>query len=449
MRRLILETLNENIIKNIPETIETIEINNKYVLTKNDYNNLIIYTNVNNIYVYDVETFNYDNTIKINVTNNITFKTPKYKKIKINKIDGYQKENITINLPFKLTFEDEYLYNEEDDFNTLINYTKKIKILNINIEETNTIEKIFEIVYKIEEKTNNKIQFINLITQNKTIKEIEKLKLLEDDRIIKIWYEDGITDCTIDEFIIMRKNLDKIINEINTKKLSNFEKIIYAYDIVKKFNYTPSNNQYSMDGRHLHKIFKTKNIVCAGFSRIITQVLNELGIKSSIYKLITKDNILHARSLVHIKDEKYNINTICSMEPTWESTINEKYAYSLFLTPINKIKESFPKEKFYEDIEVLTKNKTINEIPLKDRISLYKLFDNNDLTQNIIEETLNNCNENINLSSFINALITVKCSQGISKNIVVSNIKNIIKYNDELTKYINNKMETNIRFFNM
>ena len=266
----------------------------------------------------------------------VKFNTEKYKKIKINEIEGYKKQILTINLPFNLTFENDFLYNEEDDFNKLLKYINDIETLNINLENKN-INKILEVVYKIENKINKKIKFINIITQNETIKEIEKLRFLEEDRIIKIWYEDGITDCTVDEFITMRKNLDKITNKIKQKTLTPLEKVIYVYDIVKKYNYKQSKN---MDGRQLHKLFDKDGIVCSGYARLISQILNELNIESGIYKLVTKDKELHARSLVHIKDEKYNINKIYSMEPTWESSLKEEYSYTMFLTPIENLKQT-------------------------------------------------------------------------------------------------------------
>lgn len=442
MNSLVVEKFD---INSIPCGVTSLEIKGNYILTKEDYNNLVVYTNINTVFVYDVEDFDYGNDIKINVRRNVRFNSLKYSKFVINKVDGYKKDSLTINLPFKLVFDNDVLYSEEDDFNTLVKYVNDIKILNINFDDCTDM--VMDVVFKLEEKMGKKIQCINIRTDNKTVHDIEKLKLLECDRIVKIWYEDGITDCSIDEFIIMRKNLDNIIRDVESKMLSNFEKVIYVYDIVKKFKFTPSSDYYSMDGRHLHRIFNTSSIVCSGFSRIITEVLNELGINSSIYKLITKDNVLHARSLVHIVDNKYGINAICSMEPTWESAINDNYAYCLFLTPVDKLKECFPKEKFNGDIDVLTREKVFNEISLKDRISLYNLFDDNDLNQDKIDCILNDCNHSINLNSFMNALINVRCNQGISKNIVVSNINNIIKYNGELTNYLNDKMETNINFF--
>lgn len=438
---------NREFIKSLDKKITNIKIQGEFCLTKKLYDDLVVFTNVSVIDVYDVEDFEYGDLIKINIEKKVFFNSPLYKKFNINKVDKYTKNSLTIDLPFKLYFDDDCLLNEEDDFNELLKYVDDLEILNINISDVNVVDDIIRIVYQIEKKINKKIQFINCVTLNRTIKDIEKLCFLEDDRIIKVWYEEGITDCSILEFISMRKGIDSIISEVNDKNLTNFEKIIYVYDIVKKFNYCSSLDNYSMDGRQLHKIFNTNKIVCSGFSRIVTQVFNELGIKSCIYKLITRNNILHARSLVHIVDEHYGINAICSMEPTWESAFNEENAYSLFLTPIDKLKQTFPNERFREDIDVLCGNKKISEIYLRDRISLYQFFNNKDLCQDDIDSLISKCSNNINLSCFINALMNVRQAQGVSKNVISSNVSNIVKYNNELTSYLNLKLGTNINFF--
>ena len=440
------EQFNLEFIKNLNDETNII-ITGNYTLTKEDYNNLLLYTNIDQVEVNDVEDFEYQEDLKIIVHETIEFKTEQFKKIKINKVDKYTKTSLTIKLPFKIYFENDCLYSEEEEFNKLLKYIDNIEILNIEMENTNQINNVIDLVYKLENKINKKISFINCITKNKTIKDIEKLKFLEEDRIIKIWYEDGITDCTVNEFIIMRNNIDSIINDIQSKKLSNFEKIIYLYDIVKKYNYKKSEDDYSMDGRQLHKIFNTKNIICSGYARIVSQVLNEIGIQAGIYKLITNNNELHARNIVHIKDEKYNVNSIYSMEPTWESAIKEDYAYSLFLTPIDKLKEYFPNETFRQDIDVLCGNKNIDEIDLRDKISLYQFFDNKDLTQQEIDRLLKETTRKVTLQDFCKALINVKVEEGISENIINLNISKIINYNNELTNYLNNKIKTNINFF--
>jgi hypothetical protein len=440
------EDFNIDFIKKLDNT-KYLKIEGKYILTKKDYNNLMAYSNIETIDVYDIEDFDYENEIKVNIEKNIEFNSEQYKKLNINKINRYNKTSLTINLPFNLFFKDDCLYNEEDDFEKLLKYIDSIEILNINIKQTDLIDEIIKNIWKIENKINKKIKFINIITENKTINNLEKLKFLEDGRIVKIWYEDGITDCTIDEFITMRNNIDSIVNDAKQKKLTNLEKIIYVYDIVKKFNYQKSQDNYSMEGRQLHKIFNTNKIVCSGYTRIISQVLNELGIQTGIYKLITNNNELHARNLVHIIDETYNINSIYSMEPTWESAFRQENSYGLFLTPINKLKEYFPKEIFRGDIDVLCGKKTIDEISLKDRISLYQFFNNKDLTQKEIDEKIKLANNLIELNIFQKALIKVKIAEGVDKNIIEENVDKIISYNESLTDYLNKKMGTNLNFF--
>ena len=436
---------NKEFIKNLKEQ-KYLKILGNYTLTKKDYDNLLVYTNIETLEVENIEDFEYQNEIKIIINKKIDFKSNQFKKLNMNKLEAKEKTQLTLTLPFKLFFENDTLYNEEDDLDILLKYIEKLELLNIKLENTN-INNIINLIYKIENKINKKIKFINIITENKTILEIEKLKFLEDDRIIKIWYEDGITDCTIDEFIIMRKNIDTILNEVKKHNLTNFEKVLYVYDIVKKFNYKKSEDNYSMDGRQLHKIFTTNNIVCSGYSKLIKEVLNELGIQAGMYKLITKNNELHTRNIVHIVDETYNINYIYSMEPTWESSIKEDYAYSLFLTPIDKLKEYFPHEKFRQDIDVLCGEKTINDIKLIDKISLYQFMNNKDLTQENINKIINEANKKATLDNFCKALINVKVAQGLPKNIITLNVQKIINYNNELTSYLNKKINTNMYFF--
>ena len=209
---------NLDFIKTLGKT-KYLKIEGEYTLTKKDYNNLIAYTNVE---ILDV----YDNEIKNNHEKNISFNSDLYKKLNINKIDRYNKTMLTINLPFKILYKNETLCDEEEDFEKLLKYIDDLEMLNIRIDKMDIIETLIKVISKIENRINKKIKFLNFITENKTIKNLEKIRFLEDGRIIKIWYEDGITDCTIDEFITMRENIDKIVNEVKQKNLTNLEKII-------------------------------------------------------------------------------------------------------------------------------------------------------------------------------------------------------------------------------
>lgn len=438
---------NKDFIKSLPSSVSYIKIDGEFILTKELFDFLVVYSNVSCIDVYDIDDFNYGSEIKINVLKPVSFNSIRYKKLNVSKVDGYDKTSLTISLPFKIFFEGDMLFSEEEDFDKLLKYIKNIEILNINFDNISVVDEVVNVVYKIEKVIGKKISFINCITSNQTIYDIDKLRFLEDDRIIKVWYEEGITDCSVSEFISMRKGIDSIVNDVKSKDLTDFEKVIYIYDYVKKFSYNASLDNCNMDGRFLHKIFSTDKIVCSGYSRIISRVLNELGIRAGIYKLVTKDNTLHARCLVHIKDDFYNINSICSMEPTWESAIGEECAYSLFLTPVSKLKASFPKETFRDDIDVLCGLKKINEISLSDRISLYQFFNDKDLNQEYLDSFISGCCKDADLNSFCKALINVKVAQGFNLNTILSNVSNIVKYNSELSNFFNLKMETNINFF--
>ena len=131
------------------------------------------------------------------------------------------------------------------------------------------------------------------------------------------------------------------------------------------------------------------------------------------------------------------------MEPTWESMINKNSSYSMFLTPINKLKLAFPKDRFREDIDVLCGLKNINQIPLRDKISLYQFFNNKDLDQNYIDRVISVSNKYVSLNDFCKALINVRFEQGVSLN-----INEVVSYNNKLVNYLNGKMGTNINFFN-
>ena len=85
---------------------------------------------------------------------------------------------------------------------------------------------------------------------------------------------------------------------------------------------------------------------------------------------------------------------------------------------------------------------------MKDKISLYQFFQNKDLTQDEINGIIKTANKKVTLNKFCSALINVKIAEGISENVLKINVKNIIDYNNNLTKYINEKMGTKISFFN-
>ena len=123
----------------------------------------------------------------------------------------------------------------------------------------------------------------------------------------------------------MRSTIDYFKSLITAYPLSPAEQIVYAYDIIKSFEYEDDENDYR-NSRALDKIVKTGKIVCVGYARFLKQVLSELGIKIEVIGVNspnddgTYDNteVNHERNLIRVDDDKYNIHGVFALDPTWD-----------------------------------------------------------------------------------------------------------------------------------
>ena len=99
-----------------------------------------------------------------------------------------------------------------------------------------------------------------------------------------------------------------------------------VYDVIKSFVYNESPEDTS-NSRYIPQIIKTGNIVCAGYSSLLTQVLQELGIPATSYTVALEPEqdkvVYHARTLIRLDDEKYNIHGIYTLDSTWDSQKKE------------------------------------------------------------------------------------------------------------------------------
>ena len=74
---------NREFIKSLDKKITNIKIQGEFCLTKKLYDDLVVFTNVSVIDVYDVEDFEYGDLIKINIEKKVFFNSPLYKKFNI------------------------------------------------------------------------------------------------------------------------------------------------------------------------------------------------------------------------------------------------------------------------------------------------------------------------------------------------------------------------------
>ena len=146
---------------------------------------------------------------------------------------------------------------------------------------------------------------------------------------------------------------------ISDYQLSPLEKLTYAYDIMKTFTYNESEVDLD-DSRNPHRIIKTGNIVCVGYTKLLSEILYNLddNIKASNYSLSCYDEDdetllgYHSRGIVKIDDDKYNIHGFYAIDPTWDSykeegkeKLGDDYdalsLYRCFLIPFTEYKSVF------------------------------------------------------------------------------------------------------------
>lgn len=200
--------------------------------------------------------------------------------------------------------------------------------------------------------------------------------------------------------------------------MSPFEKFLYAYNVAKNYKPYKESKGDKLSARRLYSILDNEYMVCVGYSVLLGDLLNKLGIESLDYIVsvdcgldeIKSDTVVlpeyildkqtgekkevlieggkHARRIIHLIDPKYDIDGYYFSDPTWDNDdkvdtynyalmTNEEYIgnsrYNYFDT-WNFDELLFVKdlEDFYNKINVmLTKNPKKNE---RDVISFFADF---------------------------------------------------------------------------
>lgn len=209
---------------------------------------------------------------------------------------------------------------------------------------------------------------------------------------IKIFYQDCNSSVGLATLYKISHLIGDIVNNIRQYNLSPIEKIMYVYDIVKQRKYKKDNINVR-NSCDLDKVLTGDFINCSGYSNLFNAILKCLGIKAMPLASISKK---HQRSIVYVKDEKYNIDGVYVFDPTWDSKTNnddnhyiDKYYY--FAMPIKVSNISAPEELFetlcisydeivsvlndYDIIDFVDIEKNIN---IKERLKLLFEFVDND-----------------------------------------------------------------------
>ena len=150
---------------------------------------------------------------------------------------------------------------------------------------------------------------------------------------------------SVDEYIKEEEILNNLIKDIKNSNLTQFEKYLSIYNIVKNFKPYKENEEKLEDSRCLKHILNNDYMVCVGFSILLRALLNKVNIAcidipTYFYQPIDDDNenlelVGHQRNLIKIDDDKYNIHGIYVSDPTFDHNF-EKDLYDNSILTFNK-----------------------------------------------------------------------------------------------------------------
>lgn len=234
----------------------------------------------------------------------------------------------------------------EQELNNLkyINDNREVKI------SVDNEQNLYDIVKNLR-KYNKKGPFtIEVKDKNKFNKML--FDNLEEFLSMNITVKVGLSKVDIKDYAGYESRLLKMVDP--ALGLSPFEKYLFAYNIVKKYKKYKENPENSRSSRDIYQLLDNDYMVCVGYSELLQDLLNKLGILNRDYSVevdITFDNVPtdthvvtedmlksydnggHARRQVHLVDPKYGIDGIFIADPTWDNDMeNDAYNYAL-MTP--------------------------------------------------------------------------------------------------------------------
>lgn len=127
--------------------------------------------------------------------------------------------------------------------------------------------------------------------------------------------------------------INNFVDSIKSFNFSPLETIMYVFDIVRDRIYKEvDENEDKMISRNLTSALLGDKIVCVGYAVIFRTLLNRLGITcDEVFLRQPGKKNGHARNVIRVKDDKYNVDGVYYFDPTWNSKRNQfdnKFMYS-------------------------------------------------------------------------------------------------------------------------
>lgn len=256
-----------------------------------------------------------------------------------------------------------YIEYRESDGSFTEEEEKQIRYISDNFD--NLLDSVEYIKLCFSELDNKEFIKKNLIVLSKKIVINEFLDITDYDKLMKLIEEyDDIKEkiyvslggnnnyvSLLDCYKTMN-TIKEQTNEIKKLGLSPMETIMYVYDQVRNRVYTSeTEDETSFKSRDLTEVMFGDKIVCAGYANIFNTLLHYIGIKNSVVHLkdINESNCGHARNVIYVQDEKYDIDGVYYFDPTWNSRRkNETNEYLYRYTYFAKTRKFMDDDKNYD-----------------------------------------------------------------------------------------------------
>ncbi len=264
-------------------------------------------------------------------------------------ISFYTLDNIKSNNSFMIDSSDIKKCNSN-----IFNYFNDNSIISINNyekkDEEEYIEAAFSLLEKVD-KLDKKLCFkISIKIRSILEKYINKYNFKNIDlHIINDFYE-----YSYQEYMEEEELLNSLVEPIKNSDLSPFEKYIAVYNIVKNFKPYKENENNREQARYLRHILHNDYIVCVGYAKLLHCLLEKVGIKSNEIGVEvdtsyddgfnpnnpTEQTVKrggHARLVINMEDDKYNIHGLYMADPTWDNNLEKDYLNHALMTFDNVI----------------------------------------------------------------------------------------------------------------
>ena len=181
------------------------------------------------------------------------------------------------------------------------------------------------------ELLNKKIIFTEYLELDKNT--CERLKIVfKDFPNMKFRVNGNRELVTLSEYESTINAIDSIVEKILRYDYSPLEQLILAYDLIRDRFYVmeDESEDYSVS-RDLTSALLGDKIVCVGFANIFDAVCAKLNIKSMPFMLVNKNDVTsgHARNMLYVKDEKYDIEGLYFFDPTFDCKKDDKNNFLL------------------------------------------------------------------------------------------------------------------------